>query len=114
MRRQRPREAGGGGDEGYDGGNAGDVAFFALEDLGVDAVDDATLLCLVVSSGEGFQNAEAIDDAAGGQFDGAAVVPLLQFAHGGFAGDTGGGSGEVDVDMGVFQFGFAVGEDRFG
>lgn len=98
-------QAGGAGDEVDDAADAGHVAAFAGEDLRVQGGDDGGLG--VVAAGEVGEDAEAGDDAAGVEFDGAGVVPLLQFADGVGAGDASGAGGRVDVNARPFLGGLA-------
>lgn len=83
------------------------VAFLSGFNLRIYGCDD--LVFCVLALGEVFEDAEAIHDAAGLEFDGADVVPFLQFLDrvSALEGSSGGCGGGVDVDMGPSFGGFA-------
>ena len=77
---QAAASGGGGGDEVDDASDALHVTLFPRFDLRVDGIDDGVLCRFVVAPlrEEVSQDAEAVDDAAGVQFDGARVIPFLE------------------------------------
>ena len=107
MAGQFAAEAAGVGDEVDDALDALHVALFSPFDLRIDFGDDVGFFLLVVATGEVFEDAEAVDDAAGLQLDGAGAVPFLEFPYGVGAGELSSAGGGVDVDAGPFLGGFA-------
>ena len=97
---QAAASGGGGGDEVDDVLHALHVALFPRFDLRVDRVDDGVLCRFVVAPlrEEVSQDAEAVDDAAGVQFDGARVVPFLELLDSVGAWEAARGGGGVHVD----------------
>ena len=108
MGREGSAEAAGRGDEVDDGPDALHVALFPGLDLRVEGMDELGL-CLFALWEVG-EDAEAVEDAAGVELDGAGVVPLLEFSDRVGAGEVAG----VDVDAGVFVGGFAGGFEGLG
>lgn len=98
MPRQFTAQAVGVSDEVDDAPDAPHVRLLPRFDLRVDGGHESVLGVLAL--GEGGQDAEAVDDAAGVEVDGAGVVPLLQFPDRVRAGEAGLGGGRVDVDPG--------------
>ena len=94
-----------GGEEVDDAPDTLHIAPFSVFDFRVERPDHLTFRLLV--SWELAQDAEPIDDAAGMELDGAAVVPLLEFPDGVGAREAARGRGGVDVDAGVFVGGLA-------
>ena len=94
-----------GGEEVDDLPDALHVAPFSVFDFRVERPDHLTFRLLV--SWELTQDAEPIDDAAGMELDGAAVVPLLEFPDGVGPREAARGRSGVDVNAGVFVGGLA-------
>lgn len=85
-------------DEIDDAPDAAHVRLLPRFDLRVDGGHEFVLGVLALR--EVRKDAEAVDDAAGVEVDGADVVPLLQFLNGVRAGEAALGGGSVDVDSG--------------
>ena len=96
MSGQFPAEAARGGDEVDNAPDAVHVAFFSGFDLRVDGRDDLALGLFAL--GEVFEDTEAVHHAAGLEFDGAGVVPCLQFLHRVRSWEASASGGCVDVD----------------
>lgn len=112
MSGQFPTEAARGRDEVDDALDAFHVAFFSGFDLRVDGCDDLALG--VFALGEVFEDTEAIHHAAGLEFDGAGVVPFLQFLHRVRSWEASARCGCVDVDSRPLVGGFAGLYECFG
>ena len=89
-----------GGEEVDDAPDALHIAPFSVFDIRVERPDHLTFRLL--ASWEFAQDAEPIDDAAGMELDGPAVVPFLEFPDSVGAREAARGRGGVDVDAGVF------------
>lgn len=96
--RQAATQAAGVGDEVDDAVDAAHVRVLPRFDQRVD--EGHELVPGVLALREGGQDAEAVDDAAGVEVDGADVVPFLQFLDRFRAREAGLGGGRIDVDPG--------------
>ena len=107
---------GGGGDEVDNAFDTLHVTLFPRFDLRVDGVDDGVLCRFVVAPlrEEVSQDAEAVDDAAGVQFDGARVVPFLELLDRVGAWEAAPGGGGIDIDTRPLLGGLACLFEGFG
>lgn len=112
MAGQFAAQAAAGGDEGDDVLDALHLAFLSGFDLRVDGRDDLALRRFPLR--EVLEDAEAAHHAAGLEFNGAGVVPFLQFPHGVRSWEASAAGRGVDVDSRPLLGRFARSFECFG